>query len=141
MKALALAQLANASVVVLEQPWTRLFEGDDPRLPLPGILVCLTGTERITIASNVRDDVGYPVLVSIVAKNNQELRTWLPRYTLWREKIERAFRWGKLPGVQSVISMTIEPGTIVVPEPFARTIWHSALVVRCVSREPRGLGV
>ena len=140
VRALNLPGLANKSIVVEDLPWSRLFEGDNPRLPLPGVLICPTGSERIVIANNMRDDVGYPVLISITARVNQELQSYLPRYTLWRQAIERAFRWGRLPGVATVISMTLEPGTIVVPEPFLRQIWHSSLVVRCVSREPRGLG-
>lgn len=140
VKAAGLQGLANKSVVVQELPWSRLFEGDNPRLPLPGIVVCLAGAERIQIASNVRDDIFYPVLIAIVARNNQELGTYLPRYTLWRQTLERAFRSGRMPGVQSVIAMTVEPGTIVVPDPFINQLWHSAFVVRCQSREPRGLG-
>lgn len=138
--ALRLPGLANKSILVQDVPWARLFEGENPRLPMPGILICPIGSETIRIATNYRDDVGYPLLISILARNNQELQTYLPRYTLWRNKLVKAFSAGKLPGVQSVITMRVEPGTIVVPEPFHRTIWHSALVVRATSREPRGLG-
>ena len=143
VRAAALPHLASQSVVVSELPWSRIFEQTDPRLPLPGVLICPIGAETMAkqAGNNRRDDVGYPVLISILAKNSfQELRTYLPRYTLWREMVARAFRQGRLPGVTEVYDMTVEPGTIVVPEVFARTIWHSAVVVRCISREPRGLG-
>jgi hypothetical protein len=141
VRALSLPHLANQSIVSYEVPWSRLFEGDDPRLPLPGIICCPIGSERKRLADNMRDDVEYPVLISIIARNNQELGTFLPRFTLWREMLMRAFHEGKLPGVQSVIRTVVEPGTIVLPEPFLKSIWHSALVVRCTSRERRGLGV
>jgi len=143
VRALSLPHLPSQSVVYSELPWSRVFEQDDPRLPLPGVLICPIGAETMakTAGNNRRDDVGYPVLIATIAKNSvQELRTYLPRYTLWREMIARAFRQGRLPGVTEVYDMTIEPGTIVVPEVFHRGIWHSALVVRCISREPRGIG-
>lgn len=142
---LALPMLAADSVVTSELPWlNRMFTPEEqyPARPMPCVMICPVGAETMNAAEglNVRDDVGYPCLVVITAKADQQLRDWMPRYTLWRQSIARAHRQGRLPGVEEIIDMTCEPGAIVVPDAFARLYWHSALVVRCKSREPRGLG-
>lgn len=143
VRALALPHLASQSVVVQEIPYTRMFDSQTTtpsRLPLPGILICPLGQESIAAATNYRDDIGYPIVIATMARNNQEVVTYLPRYTLWREKLFRAFRQGRLPGVTEVYDMGVEPGPIVGPEQFNQNIWTSAMLIRCTAREPRGLG-
>jgi hypothetical protein len=137
IRALALPGLAASSVVVQKLPWARAFT--DGRYAFPGVIVSPLGAETMPAeaGTNRRDDVGYPVHVSIVAADNQDLTSHLAMYLLWREKIARAFRNQPLQGVPEIIRCDVEPHRIVLPEEFIKGIFHSELLLRFVSREPR----
>lgn len=137
--ALHLPGVADASVVVQKLPWARKFT--DGVYPFPGVIVSPLGAETMhpEQGTNRLDDVGYPVHVSIVAADNQDLTSNLGAYLLWRESIARAFRNQPLDGVPEIIRCTVEPQQIVLPEEFTKGVFHSELLLRFVSREPRGL--
>lgn len=138
IKALDLDDVAAASVVVQKVPWARDFSNG--ARTFPGIVICPWQTEDMNplAGTNRRDDVGYPVLVSIVARDNQDLTGNLATYLLWREKIARHFRNQRLLGVPEIIKAIPIPLNVVLPEAFVKGVFHSAIVFRFISRESRG---
>lgn len=110
-------------------------------VPLPSVLVSPHGPEHMNRlqGTNRRDDVEYPVLVSIVDRDNQDPAAGrLDQYLNWREQIARAFRHQTLAAVPEIIGCWVEPSTIVQPESWMRGFFHSSLLLWFVSREPRG---
>jgi hypothetical protein len=140
IQSLDLRGLLSASVVVQELPWARDFLGANPKHALPGVIVSPWGSEQMDASqgTNLKDDVEYPVCISIVAANDQRLTAHLGRYLLWRQCMSRAFRNQPLSGVDEVLTCLVEPGQVVLPDAFLRGLYHSALLLRFVSRESRG---
>lgn len=134
-----LADLADASVVIRQLPSDRGF--DDGTYDLPGIVISQIGVENQSPAegTNVRDDVQYPVTITILAGSNQDLVTNQEKYLKWREQINRALRNQRLTGVDEVYRITVTPGPITSPNAAWNNYYHSQLIVRCVSREVRGI--
>jgi hypothetical protein len=131
--------LADASVVIRQLPSDRGF--DDGTYDLPGIVISQIGVENQSPGegTNVRDDVQYPVTITILAAGNQDLVTNQEKYLKWREQINRALRNQRLTGVNEVYRVTVTPGPITSPNAHWNNYYHSQLIVRCVSREVRGL--
>lgn len=130
--------LPDANVVIVKDPWiTRLF-GEDRGLALPGIVISPVGNEQQLGGLNDLDDIGYPVFVSIVAADNQDLTTNLDVYLVWRQRIAAALRHQRLAGVASVITVNQLETSVFIPETFKQGFWVSNLEFSCVSREPRG---
>jgi hypothetical protein len=138
IRSLALSGIDDASVVVRKLPWSREFTQGE--LPFPGII--LSPLERETMdhwrGTNLRDDVGYPVQVSIVDRGNQDLQTNLGRMLIWRQRIARAFRNQRLTDVEEIMTCVVEPHHIYLPEAFDKGVDQSTLTLRFMSREPRG---
>ena len=134
-----LEDLADASVVIRQLPSDRGF--DDGTYDLPGIVISQIGVENQNPAegTNIRDDVQYPVTITILAGSNQDLVTNQEKYLKWREQINRALRNQRLTGVDEVYRVTVTPGPITSPNAHWNNYYHSQLIVRCVSREVRGL--
>lgn len=90
-------------------------------------------------ALNGRDDLGQPVrcLVKDVctAFDSAQLQT----YRLWRQGIFRAFHNQRLPGVIESVRNRVELGA-VTPTVSDRPQMVFELLIRCVTREVRGLG-
>lgn len=143
IQGMALSGIVNGSIVIQKEPWERAFGSDRiGQYALPGIIICPFGKEQMlpTEGTNVRDDVGYPILVSILASNNQDLSTNnQPLYLKWREQIARAFRNQRLPGILEIYRVAVEPAAISLPAAFLANYYHSALVLRATSREVRGI--
>jgi hypothetical protein len=141
IRGLRLSDLNAASVVVQKVPWARDFLGANPKYALPGVIIAPWGEEQMNPSegTNLKDDVGYPVLVSIIAADRQRLVADFGKYLSWRERIARAFRNQPLPGVDEVISCSIDPGPILQPEAFLRGVYHSSMTLRFISREPRAM--
>lgn len=140
IQALTLNGLDVANVKVVKIPWaTRIF-GEERSLTYPGILISPLGVEAMnaTAGTNASDDVGYPVLVSIFAADQQDFEANLEDYLKWRETIARAFRNQRLDGVSGVYTCIVEPGQVMQPEAFVRNTWQSTLTLRFFSRETRG---
>lgn len=136
---LALPGLPAANVFVRKLPWANEFLSAPDEFALPGVIVSPLGSELMNplAGTNLRDEVSYPVFISIVANDNQQLSANLGRYLAWRQRLARAFRHQPLPGVDEVIDCHVEPTAIVLPEAFTRGVFHSGLVVRCVAYESR----
>jgi hypothetical protein len=134
-----LEDLADASVVIRQLPSDRGF--DDGTYDLPGIVISQIGVENQNPSegTNIRDDVQYPVTITVLAGSNQDLVTNQEKYLKWREQINRALRNQRLTGVDEVYKVTVTPGPITSPNAAWNNYYHSQLIVRCVSREVRGL--
>ena len=68
--------------------------------------------------TNIRDDVHYPVMVTILAADNQDLTTNQEQYLKWREQINRAFRNQGLSAVPEIYNVQVSPGPITSPNAF-----------------------
>lgn len=134
-----LAGLDANSVLIRKLPSDRGF--DDGVYVLPGIVISQLGVESQSPGegTNIRDDVQYPVTITILASDNQDLVTNQEVYLKWREQINRALRSQRLSGVDEVYRVTVTPGPITSPNAAWNNYYHSQLIVRCVSREVRGI--
>jgi hypothetical protein len=108
---------------------------------MPGVICSMFGTEAMNplAGTNARDEIGFPVTITMLDRQNKDLTANLERNTGWRYKIAAAFRNQRLAGVREIDYCIIEPSIIVVPESWAEGYWHSSLVVRCFGRFPRGI--
>jgi hypothetical protein len=133
IEALSLSGVTNANIKKQWRP--RLAEDDTAPLitvcpaPLPELMPShLTGT----------DHIGYPVLVSILDHNNDDLDLNLQRNLLWRERIVSEFRHQGLSSVAEVLTCTVEHQAVINPSWYEKGVWYSAFVLRYLARVPRG---
>ncbi|MBL8829558.1 MAG: hypothetical protein JNM18_21445 [Planctomycetaceae bacterium] len=135
---LGLAGIAPTSIVLRKVAWSREFA--QGQLSLPGVIVSPEGSESMPLGSgtNLRDDIGYAVLVTILTADNEQIAGSLKSPLEWRETIARAFSQQPLPDVEEVIRCTVEPRAVVGPDAYQRGLLQSSLVLRFVSRERRG---
>lgn len=135
VNACALSGIPSAQVHRVWLP--RVLEG---LVTYPAVLICPAGAETDVSQLVGRDDVGYPVLVALVDKQQADNAANMPRNLLWRQKVARYFRWQRLAGVTEVqLPTQIIPDQVVIPEAFAKNLFMSAILFRFISREPRGL--
>lgn len=142
IRSLALVGIASANVVVKKLPIDRLIARKTGPIPLPCIL--LTPRRQVMDPKQgvtSMDDVMYPILCTIVATDNQEptLVDGLTEQTLWIERIAKAFRNQRLPGVSSIVITSVDPQDVVAPRLWTQNVLASGLLLKFVSREPRGL--
>lgn len=132
VRALRLAEIPDAQVYVKRLP-------TDRGCTLPAVVLSPVLIETEAPGTNIRDDVGYPVQVTIVTVGNQDLDVD-ERELLWRERIAQAFRGQRLPTVAEVYICRWEPGSIIDPNLFHdENLFVSAFTLRFMSREIRGL--
>jgi ribosomal protein L30/L7E len=86
------------------------------------------------------DYVVYPARVMVIDRAQPTDHSQLPKYEMWREKIGRAFRTAHLPDVPENAYVRLDFNVIIDPELPAYQHMVTGLVVRCVCREPRGIG-
>jgi len=134
---LNLPGIDTAGIVVRKLPWAREFT--QGTLPLPGIVITPEGQESAPAGhgTNLRDDIGYPVLVTLLAADNEQIAGAMELPLLWREQIARAFRQQRLLTVDEVIGCTVEPQTVIATEAYQRGVLQSAVLLRFISRERR----
>lgn len=139
IQALTLAGITSSNIIIRKIPTDRDIGGDGT-YDFPAIVISPLGIENQPPSggTNARDDVGYPVLISFLAADNQDLTTNRERYLKWRETVNRAFRSQRLTGVSEVYICRVQPGPIVSPAAFWKNVYHSSLLVQCISRETRG---
>lgn len=141
--ALALPDLADANVVVRKVPTTRLKDLPEGRFPC--VQIAPWGVDSVTASSNLRDDIGYPVLVAIMASEaddaeqpESEQTRLLEMYLKWRETIRKSFSNQRLT-TTLCWQVTVEPLPVTDRESwFERGLWISGMVLRCINRESRG---
>lgn len=135
VNAIGLSGIPSAQVHRVWLP--RVLEG---LTTFPAVLICPVGAETDVSALTGRDDIGYPVLVALVDKQQADNVANMPRNLLWRQKVARYFRHQRLSGVTEVqLPTEIIPDQVVLPEAFSKNLFMSAILFRFVSREPRGL--
>jgi hypothetical protein len=143
LQSLELPGINNNSIRVRKLPIERDFVSQDKLYELPALLLSPMGQESMGVATNVRDDVAYPVVISLFTNQEfqkvQDLEGQIEPFLKTREKIARVFRNQRLMGVDEVWNATVEPAAIVSPDVFQRGLWASFLTVKFISREVRGV--
>jgi hypothetical protein len=139
IQSLSLEGISSAHIIVRKLATDKDI-GSGLAVEYPAIVLAQLGIENQPPGggTNLRDDVEYPVLIAILAADNRDLVANQGRYLKWREQINRAFRNQRLTGVPEVYTVRVQPGPIVSPSSFWQNIYHSSIVLRCVSRESRG---
>ena len=137
VQSLGLGGIAAESIVLREVPWARDFT--QGVLDLPGIVITPEGAESASISAgtNRRDDIGYPILVTLLAADNEQSVDNLRAVLRWREVIARAFRQQRLSDVDEVIACQVENRPVIGAEAYQKGMLQSALLLRFISREPR----
>ncbi len=126
-------------------PAARVYEQSFPdpgNVSFPCVLVTVDGVEETSEQTfSQRDDFGRPVKVQIADRFSKGDHERLASYEFWREKITRCFVNQQLAGVPESVYCKIEPYVILDPNLPQFEYMVSGFVVRCVCREPRGVGV
>lgn len=126
-----------ASAKVVAEWWPKILRNMTPEPP--AVLVAPFASEDYPQTGvNDEDDVGYPVVVVMVDKLNNESAANMTRDLLWREQISRVFRFQRLAGVPEIYNTLIQPDVVVHPDAYAHGLLVSTLLFRFVSREERG---
>ncbi len=134
IQSLSLEDIPSDNVVLQKLPHL------ENSTPLPCILLSHLGSEDVSsqLGTNLRDDVGYPVVVSMIAADNQDQQQHASKYLLWRERVSQSFRHQRLTDVPEVWTCRVEPHDVTTSDAFVQNIYHSSLLLRFFSREPRG---
>lgn len=141
VQALDLAGVPRANIVVCHSAAVEIA-----RLPaqrMPAVVIAPFGAETITAASNVRDDVEYPVLVAIVAslkvdaeEPTDKQRLNLDQRLTWRETVRKAFSNQRLDSSRG-FTMSLQPLAIVDAAAFNRDLFVSGFILKIRNRESR----
>lgn len=112
--------------------------------PVPSIVLSTPQHEQMQPqeGTNLRDDVEYPILVTLVLADRMIQDENQRSYTLWREQIARAFRNQRLTGVSEVYMGYINPLATVDNNHFIKQDqprYVSRLLLNFRARETRGL--
>lgn len=138
---LALLGLSDTNVLIQKAAATRTK--DLPAEKFPCVIVAPFGAESVEPASNLRDDVTYPVLIAICASEAQEAE--LPQseqrqnfnlYLTWRERIRQAFSTQRLTSTLCHV-VRVTPLAIADRDAWFGGKWVSGLVLQCTQREAR----
>lgn len=150
IQALTLTGVASASVLVR---WTPFFgdvgNASDKAIADPAILICPVGQEQILLATNRREDHGYPVLIAFadqtqVVKHSTAMVANMSRNLLWRETVIRSLlmvNQTPLTLVSPVVTFhraQVEPGPIVDWQRFKLNETYTGYIVaRFFTRDDR----
>lgn len=91
-------------------------------------------------AMNNRDDIGHPVRVLILDRKGRFDNTDMAKYERWRQAIWRAFHNQRLAGVIESVICKVEPYAVAEHEKGKYQGLRVGLLIRCRTRELRGLG-
>lgn len=128
--------LSDANVLVQKVPDYR-----EANASLPAVILSTNDRETSTPATNRRDDVGYPVRVSLLSASDNNVTLNHARMAMWRQRISRQFRNQGLSGVDGVWTCNVEQAANFDRAWFNYHMDNSQLVLRFISREFRGAGV
>ena len=92
-------------------------------------------TEAWNLATNIRDDVAYPVLVMVVVRASRDLATTGAQLLGWRHDIRQAFRNQGLPAVSEVHKTGVSYQPIVPREVKGFLLLLSGLQLQFSVRE------
>lgn len=94
---------------------------------LPCVLVSPYGTEDMSSGgTNLEDDYGYPVVVSIVAATSGDMIAHQDKYLYWRELCMKAFHNKRLSGVTDAWRCVVRPGSIADFATFASSAYFAS---------------
>lgn len=111
----------------------------DRNVTLPSVQVVPFGTEIISGATNLSEDIGYPIAVGIVAAQNQDLEANLELFLGWRWRLIRKFRTARFKRFERSMGVEIEAMSVVDPAVWSEAnLFVSAIVLRVTNRETRG---
>lgn len=130
---LNLANITNSQIIVAKTP-------HDSHLSYPAIAITPYFSEHIDAkaGTNLRDEIDYPVLVSILAADNRDQQTDFSQHLLWRETIRKAFHNKRLVGVDQVLTTYVDPQEIVDQRAWLENnLFLSEILIRFVSQEIR----
>lgn len=123
---------------IIEKWVPRFLDSDLPYLPL--VCIAPVGTETYPGMVTSEDDIVYPVLVSIVWKQNQDSVANMNTILSWRNKIAAAIRFQRLYGVTNVWTVTPKPGAVVDVSGFVgQNMLASHYSFGVIARQLRGL--
>ena len=141
IRGLSLDGIEDARVVIVAVPEAspRYVDG------LPCIAISPIGTERIGAGTNRSDDIGYPVVVAIQAKGNENLvapgGTALDKLLYWREQIIDKYihkRVSSITGSANAKISYFDGGPIIdVAAWYAKQVFLSILHLRAEIRKDR----
>jgi hypothetical protein len=117
-----------------------LYADNKAALQYPCVVLTTDGArDTDEAATNGRDDIGHGVRVLIkdVCFRFDEARR--DTYRSWRQAILRAFLNQRLPGVPESVRCKVELGSVAAVATDRPQV-VTELTIRCVTREPRGLG-
>lgn len=143
IQALALVGLAAANIIIHKVPSTAVAGLPAERFPC--VIIAPWGRELVKAASNVRDDVTYPVVICIVASEKTEadqpqsaqLQNF-EQYLKWRETIRKSFSNLRITSTLCHL-VTVEPLEIVDRQAWEQKgLFASGLVLKCTQRETKG---
>jgi hypothetical protein len=138
IQALNLPGLSAANVVVQKVPGDQAQ--DLPAIRFPCILIAPHATETTDplAGTNLRDDVVYPIRITILAADGGDQQFGFQQFLGWRETIRRSFHNQRLTsGLCFTVQVQPLP-TVDKPAWSERGLFASGLILNCFSREPRG---
>lgn len=138
LKGLALPGIADERIVTLSVPRAT----DQVFQTLPAVAIAPFGSESITAATNLSDDIGYPILIAIVddAKNAPKLGDAMDARFLWRQRAIDHFLRNRMAGINGLMDQTIEPNPAIDPFAWGNGLAVSSFVVRFLVRTRRRAG-
>lgn len=142
IQSLSLSGISATSVLIKKLLTGRMIRDLSDTSALPAIMLTPETPAFTAMAgTNVRDDMGYRILVTMIHADNQEatLEANLTRQTLWYEKIGKAFRNQQLTGVNEVTTCTLQPAGYVDASAWMENLLVSQIVLQFTSREARGI--
>lgn len=133
LEGLELPGLPTTSIIVRKADWHR--NETDPK---PAIILSTHLPTQHTPATNLSDDVTYPVTVNFVSASDGSPTLNQGRMLSWRETVRKAFHQKRLSGVDSVWQCTIPPSQPFNPGQLAMGMRDvSPLTLNFISREQR----
>lgn len=141
VQSLNLSGISAGNVVICASPANEIISMPSARFP--AVVIGPYGAESIVAASNVRDDVSYPVVLAIcdslkldAEQPGDKQREGFDKRLYWRETLRKAFSNQRL--TQSTgFTMQLQPLPIVEPRAFERDLWVSSMLLRVTNREGR----
>jgi hypothetical protein len=143
IQALALPGIPSANVLIGTVPGVEIIRMANDSTRYPCVMIAPYGAETITTASNLRDDVGYPILVAACDSLRNDIEQAGDKQTdrldtrlFWRQSIRTALSSQRLTASVGM-KITVKPLPIVDVGAFQRDLWISAFTLQIDNRESR----
>lgn len=131
IQGLNLTGIADDNVVVqLVADWEG---GAGATVPgLPAVLIAPMGAETVSVATNISDDISYPIGVIIMSAENRDQSTHRDRNLQWRESIRLAFSQQRL---LPAFRVEVRPMSVAVMDEWKSNKHSHGLLLVCTVRE------